>query len=103
MRWALTKANAMRQGKNINSRRVSADHTAGLTTSLSLIDSSVDQHFNGLRSTVRACLAVCATMSLKGRTKPLTLILEGGSGSGKTAALAMFMPKAEPKLNDYIY
>ena len=70
---------------------------------LGLIDALLDQHYPGLRSPVRACLAVCATMSLKGRTKPLTLILEGGSGSGKTAALQMLMPKAEPHLNNYIY
>jgi hypothetical protein len=93
----------MPQGKNNNPSTESANATHGFAASLSLMDSLVEQHFNGLLSTVRACLAVCGCMALKGRTRPLSLILEGISGSGKTVVIQMFMPKANPTLADYVY
>jgi hypothetical protein len=42
-------------------------------------------------------------MALKGRTRPLSLILEGISGSGKTVVIQMLMPKANATLADYVY
>src|SRR5688500_2954960 len=86
---------AMREGKITNSRRK--------VTSLRLVDSLVDHHFAGLGTTVRACLAVCGSMTLRGRTRPLSLILEGNSGSGKTVVIHLLMPKANPALADYVY
>jgi len=73
------------------------------TPVLSFDSGIIEKYYRGLSFTVRACLAVCAAMSLKGRTKPLSLILEGASGLGKTAVIQMFVPKAEPSLKDYIY
>jgi hypothetical protein len=64
---------------------------------------AIDQYYAGLVPTVRACLAVFGSMALSGRRRPLSLILEGPSGAGKTAGIQMCMPKAEPLLNDYAY
>lgn len=63
----------------------------------------IDKYYTELVPTVRACLAVCGAMVLQGRRRPLSLILEGISGSGKTAVVQMFMPKADLRLNDYVY
>lgn len=60
-------------------------------------------NYPGLADTVRACLAVCLGMTLKNRNRPLGLILEGRSGSGKTTVIQMFNPKAEPTLGDFVY
>ena len=73
---------------------------AGIT---GLNDPIIEVYYPGLGPTARACFAVCGAMSLKGRTRPLSVILEGPSGSGKTAVIQMFMPKAQPDLNEYIY
>ena len=73
------------------------------TPALSFDGEIIEKYYRGLSPTVRACLAVCAAMALKGRTKPLSLILEGTSGMGKTAVVQMLAPKAEPSLKDYIY
>lgn len=69
----------------------------------SLDEEIINQYYSGLVPTVHACLAVCGAMALKGRTRPLSLILEGTSGSGKTAVLQMLMPKANADLTDFIY
>lgn len=63
----------------------------------------INKYYTGLFPTVQACMAVCGAMSLKGRKRPLSLILEGTSGSGKTAVIQMLMPKANQTLNDYVY
>jgi len=63
----------------------------------------IETCYPGLGPTVRACLAVCAAMSLRGRARPLSLILEGVSGLGKTAVVQMFMPRANPELKKWIY
>lgn len=63
----------------------------------------IEKYYTGLVPTVRGCLAVCGSMALQGRRRPLSLILEGISGTGKTAVMQMFMPKANLALNDYIY
>jgi hypothetical protein len=66
-------------------------------------DAIIEKYYTGLVPTVRACLAVFGAMALSGRTRPLSLILEAPSGSGKTAAIHMFMPKAETGLETYVY
>lgn len=75
-----------------------------------LVNPIVSKHYPALLETVHACLSVCVTMSLKGKTKPLSLILETPSGYGKTAVLQMFFPraytvqgKATLPLEKYIY
>jgi hypothetical protein len=75
-----------------------------LFTGASCLDAEIiDKYYTGLVPTIQACLAVCGAMALKGRTRPLSLILEGTSGSGKTAVLQMLMPKANPSLTDFLY
>lgn len=66
-------------------------------------DEIIERYYTGLTPTVRACMAVFGAMALSGRTRPLSLILEAPSGSGKTAAIQMFMPKAETGLDAYVY
>src|ERR1700741_2430885 len=66
-------------------------------------DEIINRYFNGLVPTIRAWLAVCGSMALRGRTRPLSLILEGISGSGKTVVIQMLMPKANQSLADYVY
>lgn len=63
----------------------------------------IERYYTGLAPTVRACLAVFGAMALSERRRPLSLILEAPSGAGKTAAIQMFAPKAEPRLNAYVY
>lgn len=74
-----------------------------------LVNSTVGKYYPALLDTVHACLSVCVTLSLKNKTKPLSLILETPSGYGKTAVLQMFFepPNPDPKktwyLAEYIY
>jgi hypothetical protein len=49
-------------------------------------------HYPGLEGALSACTAVFGAMALAGRTKPLSLIFETGSGYGKTAVLQMAFP-----------
>jgi hypothetical protein len=63
----------------------------------------VSQHYKALVLVVHAVLAVCATMALKGRTKPLSLMFEGGSGSGKTAVLQMLFSTTLLNMARYVY
>ena len=60
----------------------------------------VGSYYAALLPAVTACLAVVASLALKGRTLPLSLILEGFSGYGKTAVLQMFFALA---LEPFIY
>jgi hypothetical protein len=59
-----------------------------------LVNPAVSKYYPALLNTLHACLSVCVTNSLKGKTKPLSLILETPSGYGKTAVLQMFFPAA---------
>jgi hypothetical protein len=63
----------------------------------------IKKYYPGLESALLACLAVCGSMSLKGRTKPLSLIFEGSSGNGKSATLQMLFPEKGSKAEGYIY
>jgi len=54
----------------------------------------VESYYAALVPALTACLAVVASLALKGRTLPLSLILEGFSGYGKTAVLQMFFALA---------
>jgi hypothetical protein len=73
-----------------------------------LVNPTVRKYYPTLLDTVHACLSVCVTLSLKNKTKPLSLILETPSGYGKTAVLQMFFEPPNPTkakwyLEDYIY
>jgi hypothetical protein len=73
-----------------------------------LVDPVVSQYYPALLESVHACLAVCGTMALAGRTKPLSLILETASGYGKSAVLQMLFPvtgadKEKKGVEQYIY
>jgi hypothetical protein len=61
----------------------------------------VGLYFPALVSPVHALVAVFGTMALAGRTRPITLILEGGSGSGKTTVISMALPKG--MVGEYVY
>jgi hypothetical protein len=69
------------------------------------VDSVVQEHFPALIQAVHACLAVFGAMALAGRTLPLSLILEGSSGNGKTTVVEMMMPLPLPNsaLANYAY
>lgn len=64
-----------------------------------LVNPTVGKYYPALLDTVHACLSVCVTLSLKNKSKPLSLILETPSGYGKTAVLQMFFepPNPDPK------
>lgn len=81
-----------------NSEWTDADEIADLCGATLSV---VGQYYAELVSALRACLAVVASLALKGRTLPLCLIFEGVSGYGKTAVLQMFF--AEALLNTVIY
>jgi hypothetical protein len=66
-------------------------------------DSIINHYYQGLAPAVRVYLAVFGAMSLRGRTKPLSLIFETPSGYGKTAVLQMaFSDQASP-MAKYVY
>jgi len=62
----------------------------------------IESHYPGLGPAVRAALAVFGSLALAQRTKPLTLIFEGASGSGKTTVLQMVFPIKDSKV-DLVY
>src|SRR4051794_31799763 len=64
---------------------------------------AVSQHYPGLNGSVDAMLGVFGAMALARRTKPLSLIFEGGSGLGKTAVLQMPFPPTDSPLEQYVY
>ena len=70
---------------------------------LETLHALVLKHYSGLWRAVRAALAVFGAMSLSGRARPLTLIFEGTSGSGKTTVLQMAFPKEGSGLEKYVY
>jgi hypothetical protein len=59
----------------------------------------IGSYYPNLVLAVEACLSVVGSMAIAGRTKPLSLILEGPSGAGKTEVLKMLFDR---KLHDYI-
>ncbi len=71
----------------------------------------INKYYPGLLNAVHALLSVFATLSLKNRTKPLSVIFEASSGLGKTAVLQMAFPcrttvgniNQISKLTKYVY
>lgn len=63
----------------------------------------VSSCYPGLTAVVKAGLAVFATMSLQGRTKPRALIYESQSGFGKSAVVQMFFPFQGGPLRDFAH
>jgi hypothetical protein len=70
---------------------------------LETLKTLVMKHYSSLWQAVQATLAVFAAMSLQGRARPLTLVFEGTSGSGKTTVLQMAFPKKDSELEKYVY
>lgn len=69
------------------------DDLSNKSSSLELtINPLIDRYYSNLLKPVHAMLAVFATLALKDRTKPLSLIFEASSGFGKTAVLQMAFP-----------
>jgi len=66
------------------------------------VEKMVDLYYPGLAKPVLAELAVFGAMSLAERTKPLSLIFEAGSGTGKTAVVQMAFVVDEG-LKNYVY
>jgi hypothetical protein len=64
-------------------------------SALGTLDAVVKKHYPALITSAHAMLAVFASMAMKGRTKPLSLIFETPSGYGKTATLQMAFPSDE--------
>jgi hypothetical protein len=62
----------------------------------------VKKYYPALVPCLLAELAVFGSMSLAGRSKPLSLIFEGSSGAGKTAVVQMVFPVDE-RLKDKVY
>src|SRR5208283_5155921 len=60
-------------------------------------------HYSGLLPTVQCGLAVFGSMSVAGRTRPLSIIFEATSGYGKSAVTQMFFPVASSGLDKYAY
>jgi hypothetical protein len=52
----------------------------------------INKYYPNLLDAVHASLSVIATLALKDRTKPLSVIFEAPSGLGKTAVLKMLFP-----------
>lgn len=63
----------------------------------------VNTYYPGLMPTVKCALSVCAAMSLKGRTKPLSVIFVTTSGYGKSAVVQMLYPLDGLGLGQYVY
>jgi hypothetical protein len=67
------------------------------------LDAIINRYYPNLLSSVHAVLAVFGAMALKDRTKPLSLILEGSSGFGKTAVLQMAFPLKDTATETPVY
>jgi hypothetical protein len=71
------------------------------------VDAVVNKYFPALLEVLHAALAVVGAMSLKGRSRPLSVMFESGSGAGKTTVLQMFFPirgtDTGEFVADYIY
>ncbi len=74
-----------------------------MTDELDVLDDLVKRYYPALLDTVHACLAVFGAMSFAGRTNPVSLILEGPSGYGKTAVVKMFFPEEDSPMDEFVY
>ena len=66
-------------------------------------DSVVQRYYPGLSPAVTAYLAVFGAMSLKGRSRPLSLLLETPSGHGKSTVIQMAFPDPKHELQSHVY
>lgn len=64
---------------------------------------AVSRHYPELLPGFDAALAVAGAMALAERTKPLSLVFEGGSGNGKTEIIHAFFPLPDSDMDDYVY
>ena len=63
----------------------------------------VERYFPGLEPAVTAYLAVFGAMSLKGRSRPLSLLLETPSGHGKSTVIQMAFPDPKHEHQSHVY
>jgi hypothetical protein len=81
-----------------------ANHNQNVSnSSIEDVDAVVGQYYPQLVKGVHAMLAVFGAMALQGRTKPLSLIFETGSGFGKTTVLQMPFPLQNSECVKYVY
>jgi hypothetical protein len=71
--------------------------------SISGVTHVIKRYYPALLDAFLAFLAVFGAMSFKGRTKPLSLIFEGSSGSGKTALIQTVFSGESSTMSDYVY
>jgi hypothetical protein len=90
----------------------SGDKAGQPSTQLSLerdVNPIIKKHYATLLPATHAALSVFATLALKDRTKPVSVIFEAASGFGKTAVLQMAFPppvsdpSKKSKMHNYMY
>jgi hypothetical protein len=75
----------------------------GAIPAIQAVEEVVNRYYANLLASVKACLAVICSLAIGRRTKPLSLILEGPSGFGKTATVQMSFPLPKSPAETYIY
>lgn len=70
--------------------------------SLKEVERVIGEHLPNLLPATKACLAVAASLSFYDQPQPITLILVGGSSSGKTTALDFTYPDEEELKEKFI-
>lgn len=79
------------------------EQTADSYITIAEVEETLGRFYPELIPTIKAGLAVFGAMALSDRTKPLSLILEGTSGFGKTAVIQMVFPLPGLGLDEYAY
>lgn len=79
------------------------EQTADSYITIAEVEETLGRFYPELIPTIKAGLAVFGSMALSDRTKPLSVILEGTSGFGKTAVIQMAFPLLGLGLDEYAY
>ncbi len=79
------------------------EQTADSYITIAEVEETLGRFYPELIPTIKAGLAVFGAMALSDRTKPLSVILEGTSGFGKTAVIQMAFPLPGLGLDEYAY
>jgi hypothetical protein len=87
-------ANLIKESKKKEAARL-ADAARLSATGIEAVELTVNRYYPDFLPSVKACLAVFGSMSLKGRQMCLCLILTGPSGSGKSTVVRMFFYNAK--------
>ena len=78
-------------------------NTSILHQRLETLSAVILRHYPQLFPAVFALLAVFGSMLLAGRRRPLSLVFEGASGSGKTTVIQMAFPMNGHRLEKFAY